>query len=342
MLTARYHPTSLKEVIGQGTAAAELVSWLKRNKKGRALMLHGPSGSGKNCLVETAANELGYELIAVSASDSRTADQLRSSIGFAGSLGTLNNNKRLLLVDEVDSLATEDRGAVPELLRTIRSSVWPVILTATNPWDKKLRELRTLSDLLPLQKIPTIAIERHLFEIAKKEKHDITLETIKRIAEVSEGDIRAAMNDLEVAAAGERDRLHNMFEVLGSFFRAKNIETARRALGQSGLDPEELFVWVEANLPAAYAKENLSLAYQSLAKIDAQRRRLPPERLLDMLATLVTIPRNAHARFAAPDRNRFFTAERYRANWNAKEKAAALHCSMSKYRSEYELFFKSA
>jgi len=71
--TIKYRPKKISDVVDQEQAKQRILEWLKKwpNVEKRALLLYGPPGVGKSSLVEAVANELGYELIELNASDSR-------------------------------------------------------------------------------------------------------------------------------------------------------------------------------------------------------------------------------------------------------------------------------
>ena len=60
-------------------------------------------------------------------------------------------SSKIILVDEVDGLSGDsDRGGLQEIERTIEETSFPIILTASNPWDYKFNSLRNSSSIRPL------------------------------------------------------------------------------------------------------------------------------------------------------------------------------------------------
>ncbi|NIP35905.1 MAG: AAA family ATPase, partial [Thermoplasmata archaeon] len=74
--SSRFRPCTLKEIAGNERAIRQLQTWLKSWGKGipkqRATFLFGPPGVGKTCSVIALADDLGYDLMEVNASDYRT------------------------------------------------------------------------------------------------------------------------------------------------------------------------------------------------------------------------------------------------------------------------------
>ena len=149
--TKKYAPKSLKDIKGQDKSISELKGLIKdyKKQKKRAIWIYGPSGCGKTSVVYALAYEFEYELIEVNASDFRNQEQIKQKVGGAVFQHSLFSKGKIILVDEVDGLAgREDRGGVQELIRIIEKTQFPVILTATNPWDFKFNTLRSRCSLI--------------------------------------------------------------------------------------------------------------------------------------------------------------------------------------------------
>ena len=146
----KYLPKSSKEIQGQNQAVEKLKNYIQNYKKGqKALLIHGGQGVGKTSSVYALANELDYEIIEVNASDLRNADSINQRLGAGIFQKSLFGKIKLILVDEIDGLAgREDRGGVGAIAALINKSCFPIVLTANNPWNKKLSSLRKKCELL--------------------------------------------------------------------------------------------------------------------------------------------------------------------------------------------------
>ena len=78
--TEKYRPATLDEVVGNPAAVAELRKWANGWMRGRpdrkAVILQGDPGSGKTSAALALANEMGWTLIEMNASDCRNADAI--------------------------------------------------------------------------------------------------------------------------------------------------------------------------------------------------------------------------------------------------------------------------
>src|SRR3989338_2972739 len=138
--TQKHSPKTMREVIGQ-PGCQELQRAVNAGKK--AILVHGPSGTGKTASIHALAKALDYEIIEVNASDRRTADTLGATVGAAAVQGSIFGNAKLILVDEIDGISgQQDRGGIPELVRILEKTKYPIIMTALDPYDQKLSPVR--------------------------------------------------------------------------------------------------------------------------------------------------------------------------------------------------------
>src|SRR3989344_8935631 len=106
-LTHKYIPKTTKEIFGQEDVIKQLNNFIinfKKQKK-KAALIYGSSGTGKTSSVYAIANELGYEVIEVNASDMRNAEQINTKVGNAIKQQSLFSKGKIILVDEIDGLS---------------------------------------------------------------------------------------------------------------------------------------------------------------------------------------------------------------------------------------------
>src|SRR3989338_221236 len=141
---------------------------LIRNKEN--VLIYGKTGSCKTSAVYAIAKDLDYETIEVNASDFRTKDQIESIVGSASQQQSLFQKEKILIIDEIDCLSgTEDRGGALAILNVIKNSKFPVILTANNPYNDKLKEIKKVVNIIEFKPISSREIVRIIKEICEKE-----------------------------------------------------------------------------------------------------------------------------------------------------------------------------
>ncbi len=301
----KYAPKNLKEFVNQKTALQVFLKWYKNFKPGsKATLLYGPPGTGKTVLVKAFANQNNLDLIEMNASDFRTADKIREVFGHSMTQASLFKRGKIFLIDEVDGISgREDRGGVGEIIKIIKKSLYPIVLTANDPWNPKLRTLRNYCTLIPLNKIPTRDIIKRLLYICSKEKIKADMNALKQIAERSKGDLRAAINDLETVSRGKskitlkdlevlgyREKEEEIFNVLKIVFKSKSILATKISIMNSDKDPDEIFWWIEENISREYEKiEEIYKAYEFLSKADLFRKRISSRQNWKLLSYMIEL-----------------------------------------------------
>lgn len=368
MFVIKYRPKNLKEYIGQSEAVATFVGWIQKWKLGKAIIFHGPPGVGKTALLEAYCNENKLDLIETNASDFRSSEQLKESIGNSVGQKSLFKRGKILLLDEVDGISGyEDKGGVGEIIRIIKESIYPVVLTANNPYDKKLQSLRLKCTLLFFKKLPYWDIMKKLTEISKTENIKIGKDVLELIAKKSSGDMRSALNDLEiiskdeniisgsVADIGNREREANIFDALKAIFKTGSVLGAKLSIGSVDKDPDEIFWWIENNIQNEYEEpREIADAFDMLSKADILKRRIMSRQnwkllayMIDLMAGGVALSKNQmyrkFTRYEYPSNIMLLgrtKMTRGRSNIVLKKISARLHCSLRKTKMEFVPFMR--
>jgi replication factor C large subunit len=368
--TEKYAPQKIVDVVGQKKAVEQFLIWLRGWKPGKkAALFHGSAGTGKTALVEALGKERNLEVIEMNASDFRTAQQIKEVIGQSMKQQSLFKKGKIFFIDEIDGLAgREDRGGVGEIIKIIKESQYPIILTANNPWDTKLRALRAYCQLIQFGKVYYWDVIKRLQYICEKEKLKCDKEILIQIAKRSEGDLRSAINDLETLtrdkkeitlkdldSLGNREREMNIFDVLKIIFKTKTAMSAKLSIQNTDKDPEEIFLWVEQNIINEYEKsDEIAKAYEMLSRADLFMQRIKKRQdwkfekyMIDLMTAGVALSKKEmyrkFSRYQPPDRIRFLGAtkvKRMEEKENLLELSKQLHCSMNKIRKEFLPFFK--
>ncbi len=285
--TVKHRPKTTQEIAGNKLAIDKLKQWLESWSKGKpskaAVLLHGPPGVGKTTVSETVTRERGWDLVEINASDKRSGELLSKIAGLASTQSTLTGKSKLILLDEVDGInLREDHGAVAAILLVIKESKFPIVLTANDPWDPKIRPLRDACLLIELKHIGLRDGLPLLKSLLSKERVIADEEALRMLIEKNHGDLRSTINDLQVLSGAKkslgtnevewlsrRDRTESIFDALRVVFNSKTVASARRATNMSDVDHEMLFQWIFENAPYQIPDlRELSNAMEALSQAD--------------------------------------------------------------------------
>ncbi len=280
-LCEKYRCECFADVKGQNNAIDSLKVFFKNFPYKKALLFHGPTGTGKTSLAFALAQEENLEILELNASDLRDREKLEQIMKPATEQHALFGKGKIILVDEIDSI-TVDKGGLPELLALIERTSHPIVLTANNIWQQKFNLLRKKVEIVKLKELNYGLILSILKNITKNEGKQTREDIIKTIAANSRGDVRAALNDLqtvlgiEVASKDiyEREKEEDIFHVLRKVFKNKSDPSILTAYDSVDMSIDDIFLWLEENIPYEYKGAELAKAYDALSKADVFRGRI--------------------------------------------------------------------
>lgn len=198
-LAEMMRPQSLKEVIGQKhlLGDAEILSQIVSKRQPVSLILWGPPGTGKTTLARIIAKEVEAEFIEISAVTSGKKD-IEKVIEHARQNWNLRL-RTILFVDEIHRFTKLQQDA---FLPHVESGLITLIgATTENPSFEVITPLLSRTRVLvlqPLTKGEILEVLRRALRILKKTK-SVTLKALDLLAEMSAGDARVALGNLELS-----------------------------------------------------------------------------------------------------------------------------------------------
>ncbi len=193
-------PQTLDQVIGQKhlVEQGQIIRQIIERKQPTSLILWGPPGSGKTTLARIIARETEAEFIELSAVTAGKADVMRV-------VGEAQANQRLgqrtiLFVDEIHRFNKAQQDAF--LPHVEDGTIVLIGATTENPSFEVITPLLSRSRVLvlePLKKEEIIAILTAAAKAEKLTKKRLPAASIDLLAELSGGDARVALGNLELA-----------------------------------------------------------------------------------------------------------------------------------------------
>jgi len=205
-LAERMRPRKLDQVVGQEHVLGEgkLLRELTAAGKPFNLIFWGPPGSGKTTLARIVANELDADFIELSAVTAGKADVTkvveRAKANEQGNT-TQAPRRTILFVDEIHRFNKAQQDA---FLPHVESGLLTLIgATTENPSFEVISPLLSRSRVVVLEPLTKAEIEEILKRAAKQMKltsKRLPKASIELLAELSGGDARVALGNLELAA----------------------------------------------------------------------------------------------------------------------------------------------
>ena len=198
-LAEQMRPHSLDEVIGQQHLLAEngILRRIVQKDEPVSLILWGPPGTGKTTLARIIAEQTGAEFIELSAVTSGKKD-IERIVEHAKQNWNLGN-RTVLFVDEIHRFNKAQQDA---FLPHVESGLITLIgATTENPSFEVITPLLSRSRVLilqPLSKDDIVAVLKRTLKQQKMTKR-VAPKALDYIAELSGGDARVALGNLELA-----------------------------------------------------------------------------------------------------------------------------------------------
>ena len=281
LFTDKYAPQSFLDFIGNVEIVDRVIAWAESWRAGvnqKPILIFGNSGTGKTALALLVAKQMNWQLFEMNASDLRDKESIEKIAGAATANSTLFGSKRLILLDEIDAMQSQDRGGGSAILSILKEANNPVILTANDAYDKKLVSIRANCEVLEFKKINYLSIAKRLREICTLEKIEFDDEAVKELARNSGGDFRSALLDAQslfpkitlenVKSLSFRERKEKIFPVMSKIFKGKNIQEIKQAVDSVDVSLDLLFLWVEENIPRQFDGIDAANAFEVFSRAD--------------------------------------------------------------------------
>jgi len=200
----KYRPKSLDEVVGQEEIVERLKAYAKTGNLPH-LLFAGPAGTGKTTSAIALARDMFGEdwrqnYFELNSSDERGIETVRTKVKEIARLAPFGGtNFKIIFLDEADNLTADAQAALRRTMETY-SKTSRFILSA-NYSSRLIEPIQSRTAVFRFRPLKPEAIAEYIGRIAKAEKLKITDDGMEALVYVAEGDMRRAVNALQVAAS---------------------------------------------------------------------------------------------------------------------------------------------
>ncbi len=278
--TEKYRPRTLDEVVGQKHVSERLKAYVTSRNMPH-LMFTGPAGTGKTtCSLALAREMFGDEwkgnFIELNASDERGIDVVRGKIKEFARTSPLGGAEfKIIFMDEADALTSDAQAALRRTMEKY-SSICRFILSC-NYSSKIIDPIQSRCAVFRFKPLTSEDVSEFLKSIVEKENIDIDEDAIRGLVMVARGDMRRAVNSLQVAASlGRKIDLDLIYQTTGMANPEEVKKILETALGGDFIRARDLLekTMIEFGLSGQDIIKQIHASYFDLSLTDMEKVRL--------------------------------------------------------------------
>ncbi|MCJ0054395.1 replication-associated recombination protein A [Clostridioides difficile] len=222
-LADKIRPKTMNDVIGQShiIGNGKILSKILQSNFLPNMIFFGPPGVGKTTVAEIIAERSNKSFYKINATNSSLED-IKKVIS---ELGSINNvNGVLLYIDEIQSFNKKQQQSILEFMEN--GSITLIASTTENPYHyvyKALLSRSTVFEFKPLEKLDIEKGLKRAVEVLNEDSYmdiECNNDAIEDIAILSDGDMRRALNILEVVVYSTKSNKDNITYIDSDVIRA--------------------------------------------------------------------------------------------------------------------------
>lgn len=200
----KHRPKEFSEIVGQDEIITAIQSRINNLPH---MIFEGKAGTGKTTCSQVIARTLNADFLELNSSEERGIDVVRGKISsFCRHLPfNVESPYKILFLDEADSMTSEAQLALRPMMEKYAHNTRFVI--GCNYLDKIIQPIISRCKVYRFRPVDEGNIIKRLKYIAEKENIFVSMaeEDFKELAERSRGDMRRAINDLQMNDFGHSE-----------------------------------------------------------------------------------------------------------------------------------------
>ncbi|MCC0703334.1 replication-associated recombination protein A [Clostridioides sp. ES-S-0049-02] len=215
-LADKIRPKTMNDVIGQShiIGNGKILSKILQTNFLPNMIFFGPPGVGKTTVAEIVAEKSNKNFYKINATNSSLED-IKKVIAELGSINNINGV--LLYIDEIQSFNKKQQQSILEFMEN--GSITLIASTTENPYHyvyKALLSRATIFEFKPLEKLDIEKGLRRAIEVLNEDSYmdiECNNDAIEDIAIISDGDMRRALNALELVVYSTKPNKDNIIYI---------------------------------------------------------------------------------------------------------------------------------
>lgn len=214
----KYRPIKLSDIVGQEANIRKIDSFV-RHKQLPHLIFAGPAGTGKTTTAICIAIELFGEnwkenFLELNASNERGIDVIRENVkDFARIMPSNPLGFKIIFLDEADQLTPEAQAALRRTME-IYSSTTRFIFSC-NYSSQIILPIQSRTVVMRFKPLKAEDMIKRIKVIAELEGFEIDNDAMEAVTEISEGDLRKALNILQTIKSSGELSASKIYEISG-------------------------------------------------------------------------------------------------------------------------------